>query len=197
MIDHGHWTRVSGRPPWNTNRHSTTQQPNTVANNDNILDHNPYHVLSDEDNCNLRKLTLPDGSIVFSEYTSIQKLYEKLKSVFNGFGGKLENGKMDKLAQHSDRNQNIPTFNEAKIALITKVREHTIKAKTKKRNKKKNKTDKNQKGARADETTIEFQQIIQEKASAGTQLTILKSSYKTKGIVQGNKDKKHTLQIST
>ena len=64
MIDHGQWTCVPGQPPWQINRHKSKQHfiisDATTKSNSN----NPYHALSDNDQPELQKLILPDGSII-------------------------------------------------------------------------------------------------------------------------------------
>ena len=79
MIDHGQWTRVPGQPPWQINRHKSKQHSiindATTKSNSN----NPYHALSDNDQLELQKLILPDGSVVYCEFPSIENLFERLQ----------------------------------------------------------------------------------------------------------------------
>ena len=79
MIDHGQWTSVPGQPPWQINRHKNRQSP--IVNDDitNNNTNNPYHDLNDNDQPELKKMTLPDGFIVYCEFPSIENLFERLQ----------------------------------------------------------------------------------------------------------------------
>ena len=123
MIDHGQWISVPGQPPWQINRHKIPQSP--LVKDDIINDNtnNPYHVLSEKDHLELQKLTLPDGSIVYCEFPSIENLFERLQRFINGNCGKNFNSKT-KFTQNKieiTTPENIPP---PKLSLIERVRDH-------------------------------------------------------------------------
>ena len=87
MIDHGQWTSVPGQPPWLITRHKQKHIPTTADTTAKDQKNNPFHVSSDNEQPALKKLTLPDGSVVYSEFPSLENLFEKLQRFINGNSG--------------------------------------------------------------------------------------------------------------
>ena len=138
MIDHGQWTRVPGRSDQHyvTGKQQKTQAPASIYSS--VNNNNPYHVLSDPDHPQLQKLTLPDGSVVYSEHNSIQQLFHSLRDMINGFCAKTPTTKKLRVTNASNN-----YYKKAELqrdtSLIERVREHTIKSTFKKNKRKKTK----------------------------------------------------------
>ena len=176
MIHHGHWTRVKGRNHRDYSPDNT--RPLSIHHNNESKPHhtNPYHILSDNDEKSLQKLQLPNGSIIFTEYKTIEALYDSLKNCMLFGGANTINTNKEIVLRQNKPKQKAVNNTLKKDGLIARVRDHTNKIRTK--NKKKNRHVHRIPSQPTDEITIEFEQILRKQAENGTPLTILTNTRK-------------------
>ena len=199
MIDHGHWTCVLGR---SRQHNSPVSKAKATSLATSLLSHtntNPFHVLSEPDQRQLQKLILPDGTIVYSEHSSVQQLFRSLRSMINEICNKTATTK-----KISSRNvnsiQDNPAEPQKNTSLIARVREHTKTSTFKKNKRNKHKKPKPKNNDDNDELTVEFAQTLQQSANAGVPLTILSKPKKISKSATSSPpetDHKHQLMLFT
>lgn len=185
MIDHGHWTRVPGRNIIKSSHDRTCVSKIYTTSTSLTAKNNRYHVLSDNNDETLKKLSLPDGSVIYSDHSSIPALFEALSKFYNDQCGKQKKQIQQTVAPNSSKHKKIATETAQSKSLIERVREHTLKASKPKITRVKKKNSKKQKTVDNEEITIEFAQTLKAHADKGVQLTIL------------NKATQHTKPLTT
>ena len=165
MPDYDHWTRVPGRihrslGPDNPQKRMGIKKVNHIKQSTN-----PFHVISEQNTNALHKIYLPDGTTLFSEHNTVDELYQALYGYIQHERGTKSNDQdissPQKIINTSMAQKTLPR----KEKLITPVREHTLTVKTNgNENNRKTMSLNNRPNGDSNESTIEFEQIIQKSA---------------------------------